>query len=241
MTDGTLIEISEEDLNVSKLLHKHGQFPHSIFYLQQSIEKLVKHLGVSNNIISPDRLQSDISHKTEKIFKALAFRTLELTGDTKDSLEEDYKKIIEINRNVPLNELLPVIKMTIETSKNYNFPDNFSEIIKSLIVFIQKKEFAELSLKVGDEKLNNKIEEFKKVFPKYHSSVITLFILSNFFSDYVSYVRYPTKEGFHNPSHIFTYDNELVIFLPYFFQCQYENINNIYQFQSNQRMIKLKY
>lgn len=238
MLKTTLIEIAEEDLNVSKLLHGQRLFPYSIFYLQQSVEKLVKHIGISHGIISPENLQKEINHKTIKVFNRLVYRTLEFTGDTKEDLDNDYFKIMEANRKFPLYELLPVIKNTIETYKKSDLPDNFEELIKKLIIFVQKKEIRNHPTNITARSQENWITKVKEFYPSYQSSMMSLFILSNFLSDYVSYVRYPTKDGFINPSHIFTFDHDLVKYLPYFFECQYENIKSTYQFQTFLGIIK---
>lgn len=238
MLKTTLIEIAEEDLNVSKLLHQHRLFPYSIFYLQQSVEKLVKHLGIINDIISPEDLQKEISHKTIKVFKKLVYRTLEYSGDTKEDLDNDYLKIMEVNRKVPLVELLPIIKATIENYKKPKLPDNFEELIKELIISIQNKDIRNKPANMNTKSMESWITSFKIVGPSYNSSIMSLFILSNFMTDYVSSVRYPSKDGFINPTHIFTFDHDLVKYLPYFFECQYENIKNIFQFQTLLGMTK---
>lgn len=238
VTKRALIDIANEDLDASKLLYQNKMFPHSIFYLQQSVEKLVKHLGITNDVIKPSELQSKISHKAEKIFKRLAKKSAEITGENMLDIEGDYQKIIDINIKVPLVELLPVIKKTIESNRKYELPDDFDKIIIGLMNYANKKE---LEGTLSNEELTKiytcKIREFKESFPMYFSSIMTLFTLNALLTNYVSIVRYPIQETFDNPSQMFNQDHELIKMLPYFIDCQYKNIKYIIRFQTSQNMI----
>lgn len=239
VTKRALINIANEDVNASNLLYQNEMFPHSIFYLQQSVEKLVKHLGIANNVIKPNELQSEIGHKTEKIFKKLAKKSAELTGDNNFDIDGGYQKIIELHKKVPIEELLPVIQNMIEINRNYKLPDDFDSMILTLLRYANKKE---LKATLSDEELrkifNSKINEFKESFPKYFSSILVLFTLNALLTDYVSIVRYPIKENFNNPSQIFNQNHELVKMLPYFIDCQYKNIKYILKFQTSQNILE---
>ena len=59
-----LFEISEEDFNASKLLYANGFYPQAIFYFQQSVEKLIKYLGIVDGIIKQEDLIKKISHNS---------------------------------------------------------------------------------------------------------------------------------------------------------------------------------
>jgi len=63
-----LIEISESDLQASKILFQQGLYPHAVFYLQQSVEKLVKTIGLKTGAIVPSELKNRISHNTIKVY-----------------------------------------------------------------------------------------------------------------------------------------------------------------------------
>ena len=234
----TLLEISKEDLEASRLLYKNNMFPHSIFYFQQSLEKLIKHLGITNEVINPEELHKEIGHKAEIIFKKLAQRTVELTGDKDFNIDNDYKKITDLNKSVPLIDLLPVVKNTIEAYRKYEMPIDFEEVIIKMI----KSNNEELVKKVLQNPVRNAqfilhMKEFTRVFPLYHSSVMVLFMLNPILTNYVSIVRYPKKDSFENPSKIYNVDHTLIKYLPYFFDCQQDNIKYILNFQKSQDMI----
>jgi hypothetical protein len=234
----TLIEISEEDLNATRILYENKLFPQSIFFFQQSIEKLSKHLGISNEIIEPGKLQSEINHKSLLIFSKLAKRTGELTGDSELNIDNDYQKIINLHKIAPLSELLPIVKNTIEYYKNLPLPKNIEDIVLRVQDFTNRNKGSE---KLTETSLNNynrfKLEEFFRLMPMYICATMTLFMLSPIFSDLVSKIRYPIGDNFINPSKIYNLDHELIIYLPYFIDCQEFNITSIRTFQESTGLI----
>jgi len=64
----SLISLSSSDLESSRLLFVNGINHNSLFFLQQSIEKLVKAIGLDIGIIEPDRM-AKISHRPHKVYK----------------------------------------------------------------------------------------------------------------------------------------------------------------------------
>ena len=234
----TLIEISKEDLKAATVLYENRLFPQSLFFFQQSIEKLSKHLGISNEIIEPGKLQSEINHKSLLIFSKLAKKTGELVGDSELNIDNDYQKIINLHKTAPLSELLPVVKKTIEYYKNLPLPENIEAIVLKIRDFKNNNKGSE---KLIDTTLNNysrfKLEELYRQMPMYISATMTLFMLSPIFSDLVSKVRYPIGTDFINPSSIYNLNHELIEYLPYFMDCQEFNIKSINTFQKSTGMI----
>nr|MDO8098131.1 HEPN domain-containing protein [Candidatus Njordarchaeota archaeon] len=57
-----LLEIAGEDLKAASCLLEKKLYRHSVFFLQQSIEKLLKSLGIWTNIISINQARDDIGH-----------------------------------------------------------------------------------------------------------------------------------------------------------------------------------
>jgi hypothetical protein len=232
-----LIEIAREDLNASKLLYNNGLYPHSIFYLQQSIEKIIKHIGLTNKVIGANDLQKEIGHKTEKIFKKIVQRTSPITGDTHEILDQDYQAIVDINKSTPIAELIPVVITYLKYYRNQEFSYELEDLINQVSSFI-KENNPQITEDIDIGKFTNSgIQPFKEVWPKYYSSIMVLFILNSVFSDYVSKVRYPIGEEFIRPSNVYNKDNELVKAIPYFLNCIDESINAILKFQTSQGMI----
>lgn len=65
-----LVIISKSDLRASKILHGKKLYPQSVFYLEQSVEKLMKAYGLVNDLITPQELidRKKASHLAVKIF-----------------------------------------------------------------------------------------------------------------------------------------------------------------------------
>lgn len=74
-------------------------------------------------------------------------------------------------------------------------------------------------------------DNFKNYFPAYIKSVMILFHLNLFLSEYVSTVRYPVGEEFDNPELVFNSVHPLVQLMPTFIEhCRYA-IKGISDFQ----------
>lgn len=82
-----LLEIAEKDLEASDLLWKKGLYPQSVFYFQQSVEKLNKAFGLKSNKVTVDMLQNEIGHKPLNIH-------VSILKEQKKSFE-NYKKFVE--------------------------------------------------------------------------------------------------------------------------------------------------
>lgn len=72
-----LLKIAKEDLYVSRLLFLNNFYPHSIFYLQQSVEKIGKAFAICTNLIKVEsgeqlekELKRKIGHNLFKLFIA---------------------------------------------------------------------------------------------------------------------------------------------------------------------------
>ncbi|VVB69970.1 Uncharacterised protein [uncultured archaeon] len=65
-----LIGISDNELKSVKILHAEKQYAHSVYFLQQAIEKSTKSFGLSLGIIKLDQLKGKdgINHKSPKVF-----------------------------------------------------------------------------------------------------------------------------------------------------------------------------
>ena len=63
------LNISFDDLKASNFLYKNGFYPQAIFYLQQSIEKLIKSNGYYLNIIKDRKIgEKNVRHDVWKVY-----------------------------------------------------------------------------------------------------------------------------------------------------------------------------
>lgn len=94
------IETAKRDLIVARLLNKNGDFPHAIFFLQQSIEKTIKAVGLQVGLISFEELPT----------KKVGHNAFRLAGISAREMSEQTKRVLElIEAEHPVLELLPAM------------------------------------------------------------------------------------------------------------------------------------
>ena len=142
------LNISFHDLKASNFLYKNGFYPQAIFYLQQSIEKLIKSNGYYLNIIKDRKIgEKNVRHdvwkvycnilenlsnsKFEKIFNKERQKEIINNSPVLKFLFDKYKKDLKLRRKNfhYLNYLLSNEK-NIKKIKQTQFPDEI--IIKTL-------------------------------------------------------------------------------------------------------------
>ena len=193
-------EISQKDLEASKLLFKNKLYPQAVFYLQQSVEKATKSFGILDNIITLKEAKQVIGHDSLKIYKKI------LDGLLKDM--KDFEKIVHGHFQLSKTKIVGKMffKFNSKTiSKYLNSLTNIDELraysfsltkdVGSLVKFLN--ELAELELdnlvkflnELGELELNRpslpsipteqELKEFKKdmeellnVFSKLNSEIV---------------------------------------------------------------------
>lgn len=223
------LEIAFHDLKVSKELYISEHFPHSIFYLQQSIEKAVKFIGLKNESIKVSELMHSIGHITSKIFKKEIVKYLEYTEyNTPEELYKEFQSIAQTIHETSDELMIPEL---IDIIENFNDSTNEGSAISAmdspdkLIEFLKKYDLsAEIDIEQLESNLQNPIfkelildmiKNFKPNLIEYIKSIQILFMLTNYFEKLVSTVRYPNDQ-FISPSEIFTKEDTLVKTVPYF-------------------------
>ncbi len=68
MQANQLLNIAIQDIKSCAVLYKAAQYPNSLFYFQQSVEKSIKSIGLTMGSISEEQLQKDIRHDPTKVF-----------------------------------------------------------------------------------------------------------------------------------------------------------------------------
>jgi len=134
------LEIAKKDLEAAKYLYSHNLFPHAVFFLQQSIEKMTKSFGIRIGVIDEEEAKSIIGHEVWRIFLKI--------------LEKTKKETEEIFNRFPGLKNVSVIKSSW-----------FSEIT-NLNIEELKREFSKqklLELSSNKENLENIIDKLVKM------------------------------------------------------------------------------
>jgi hypothetical protein len=218
------IEIAEEDLTASILLFSKGLNSQALFSFQQSVEKVIKYLGIKDKIIEPDELERKIGHKSNKIFKKAILKyeklgAYEIDYDVdkvfnelsnlvekvpqENSVELIFKNIIEIIENNPF------LLFDIQSIKSYNELTSEFEIL-------DPSEIKADILKTDDNKNfmsieDGMLEDFNYKLDNYIKGVMVLFCINLLTENLVSKVRYPDINTMENPKEKFDKTNPLIM------------------------------
>jgi len=93
------LSIAKDDLNASRILLKNNCFPQSLFFTEQSVEKICKYIIIKDNIISEGELKKKIGHKSMMVFDILIkymIEKLDSAETLKDvNINKLHKRLIE--------------------------------------------------------------------------------------------------------------------------------------------------
>lgn len=226
----TLLEISKEDLNASKLLFENEMYPQSLFYFQQSAEKLVKYIGLKEEVIEKSDLQKKVSHKSTLIFRrAIIKYQNQFPSHIDFDIDKELQGINNFINNNPTPEVVRVvldqIKDAIENKPSLPFDidslekiEDFCKILEQInpgdpnIETLRKIKNNDLFMPIMDQM----IKEFKSKLPDYTQSIMILFIVNSLSEKLVSSVRYPDLDDMINPRLKYNLKNPMIEALPIF-------------------------
>lgn len=224
-----LLDISQEDFKASSLLYNNGFYPQALFYLQQSIEKLIKYLGLKDEVIKQDELVKKISHKSTLIFKRAMIKYQHLDDENKDAdVNNDFQDLNNQIEKLPENKILDVILSKIlETLKVkslvppnidseqsfedfYNFLKRTDPNTPNLDDFIDDKSFKQIAQEMFDDFKTDLDDNIKGIAILFYINIITERLVSS--------VRYPDINNMINPSERYNSNNQLIRELPNLFK-----------------------
>lgn len=138
-TELVLLEIARKDLEAARCLFKERLYLQAIFYLEQTVEKATKSLGIYNKAITEMELEK-IGHESWKIYT-------KILEQTKVKIENFYEKL----------KRFPKLKQAslIKEFESLN-ADKLNDIVKNFVSFIESGKF------VTKEELQMIISEISK-------------------------------------------------------------------------------
>lgn len=212
--------IAIEDLEVSRLLYKNEKFAHSIYFLQQSVEKTVKALAIDQYNLEPEKIVKIISHEIpvavyigisklyERIielgnfFTEIAGKKDEFTKMIKEQEEKEpileelkkqkFKKIRNEFKKLS-NELALLTSQ--EISSLFQISDMLEIQINLLIPYLSMviTSFFEEESYAEKEFVSEKITEFSSYVIDNSLKVSFLLLLALVTYCHVEYTRYPNE------------------------------------------------
>ncbi len=232
MCKSEFLELALSDLEASRVLNQSQIFPQAVFHMQQSVEKLVKHLAVTYGIHTIKELKA-IGHNTLKVFQDTMNHYIELvanaSGDIKSEVEnllelkEQFKTISDIDLQNLDDKFLDSVLESLYGLKTvkpiFDQDDNPIEILSQ--IFKLSVDLNQISAK--DAKLTlercktdkyfqtiilEKMNSFMNYFGEYRAAVESSFYLAVVFTRHAVSTRYITGDG--NPLKVYNMDHQLI-------------------------------
>lgn len=144
-----LLEIAKQDLKASKCLLSKKFYAQSIFYLEQSVEKALKSLGIWSNTLTEEEIKKEIKHKAGKFFSRF--------------LEAGVNKVQTELKN--FGEKFPKLKETFLWKKLQKQARSMEEEIKNIKNTCSSIEEKGKRMSFSKEKLQEIISEINKYKP----------------------------------------------------------------------------
>lgn len=219
MTHKKYISIAKDDLNSAMILLKSKQYPQSLFYTDQAIEKLCKYVIIKDKVLTEEQLKSKIGHDSTKVFDII---TNYLIGKINESRENKYSDFVDDlitgkelliklrnkRKNGELSEKdingeLNIIKSYLfdnpPSPYDYLFIQKPEDLLNTLLDMnlIDKKEIPDFDLKSLNNEPYNQIlvllKEYAEAAYKYQNYMTALISLAGIFSTHWETTRYPTQ------------------------------------------------
>ena len=234
----TLHRIGLADFNSSQLLFENNIYPNSLYFLQQSIEKLSKATAIKFHLINSNQLKS-IGHQGYKIFidpsknhikEVSRFNSNYTTIDKfQEALNEsvdqtaDFLKLLQTVTESDLEEIgnpetIDLILSKIEgdnPTEKVNFNTLTEEHTENFIEFMVSSKATNLHIREKEEQINynDYKEDIKKVSHLYLFTVALLqgLLWLNFLlTPHQNSTRYPIKPEFKSPIDKYNTKNPII-------------------------------
>jgi HEPN domain-containing protein len=160
------LEIAKIDLLAAKYLLSQHLYSHSIFHLQQAVEKSIKYFGISQKIISIDEAKKNIGHDTWKLYLKI-FRECESRIIKLEEFFIKSKKVKEASLIKNLNWLFKSRNNIQKYEQMFNF---------------STEDLFDISL--SNEQLQTIIDEIQKVNENLKKAVSTEIVKEGEMSEY---------------------------------------------------------
>ncbi|MCD4665037.1 MAG: HEPN domain-containing protein [Bacteroidales bacterium] len=207
------LETAKDDLKHSKLMFKKNEYSQTVYYLQQSSEKVLKALGIGLGIITEEDARRRLSHNMFKFTKVL-FENLNTSANKDTEFENDMISFYNSNFKDDFEKLNSKLKefddtMTIEMLNILKFT-NVATLKKELLILLEKQFNNWLISMLIIEGI------FAINFIKENIKYILDYISLNFVATVTSYhnqtTRYPSyiKGESMKPNELYTKDNLII-------------------------------
>jgi HEPN domain-containing protein len=161
--EAVLLKIARKDLEASRILFREKLYSQAVFFLQQSVEKAAKAMGLREGWVSKEQLKHNIGHRAWKVFTEISNIALKIQRQLEGVREEEHvSKILPPLKdllNVITHDLIPLLEEYKKEEKNMGSPSKTDETIDSVINLLYPVLKSGELQKILDEDVEARIHE----------------------------------------------------------------------------------
>jgi HEPN domain-containing protein len=126
--EAVLLKIARKDLEASRILFREKLYSQAVFFLQQSVEKAAKAMGLREGLVSKKQLKQKIGHKAWMVFIEYYNIALKIQKQLEGVREEEHVSETLLYLNMITHGLKPLFEY-----KKEETPGKTDEIIDLII------------------------------------------------------------------------------------------------------------
>jgi len=165
ITIQAFLDMAKQDFKAARCLYERCLYPQAIFYLQQSVEKATKCMGLYHKIIAEEELE-EIGHRSSEVY----MKILRGFGDRIDRVYKLLEKFPQLWCSPPIKKHLPLRKEKLmNILNNYKkyiekpSADLSEEKLETFLLDLKNLELDLKKLKVEKEKIGKLKQEFQEI------------------------------------------------------------------------------
>jgi len=199
--EAVLLKIARKDLEASRILFREKLYSQAVFFLQQSVEKAAKAMGLREGWVSKEQLKHNIGHRAWKVFTEISNIALKIQRQLEGVREKKH-----VFLNIVAHDLIPLLEEYKKEEKNMGSPSKTDEKIDSAINLLypvlKSGELQKIQDKYTEAILHELLRSLSKITPEElltkwkeigGGGRLVLFVFSYLLERHAIWSRYPDE------------------------------------------------
>jgi HEPN domain-containing protein len=199
--EAVLLKIARKDLEASRILFREKLYSQAVFFLQQSVEKAAKAMGLREGWVSKEQLKHNIGHRAWKVFTEISNIALKIQRQLEGVREKKH-----VILNIVAHDLIPLLEEYKKEEKNMGSPSKTDETIDSVINLLypvlKSGELQKIQDKYTEAILHELLRSLSKITPEElltkwkeigGGGRLVLFVFSYLLERHAIWSRYPDE------------------------------------------------
>ena len=201
VSETVLLKIAHKDLEASRILFREKLYSQAVFFLQQSVEKAAKAMGLREGWVSKEQLKHNIGHRAWKVFTEISNIALKIQRQLEGVREKKH-----VFLNIVAHDLIPLLEEYKKEEKNMGSPSKTDEKIDSAINLLypvlKSGELQKIQDKYTEAILHELLRSLSKITPEElltkwkeigGGGRLVLFVFSYLLERHAIWSRYPDE------------------------------------------------